>query len=352
MSRQLRTATGLVAAAALAGGCGGSGRHDAAKPAAKPAAAKATAVRVRALPPGRFAFRRFLDDAQTHGAVFTINSDGSDDRQITRPPDGTVDDQPDWSPDGKQIAFERCSDAEGCIAMVVAAEGGEPQQVRLKCRLSGGCDGSAPAWTPDGRLVVELAQGREKVNGDARQIQQQSLELVDVNSGRQRTIYKRTNWRGGQSGPTISPDGRTVVYSGNNSWLSDPPFAAALYSVRMDGSDNRRITPFKLGDGDHPTFSPDGVVLFRSYADEESKQSDYWTVEPRAGKPSRLTHFEDGTLVRSGSFSPDGQWIVHAGDGVDGNADLYVMKADGTGNRPFTRTKAWDSAPDWAPPAS
>jgi hypothetical protein len=31
---------------------------------------------------------------------------------------------------------------------------------------------------------------------------------------------------------------------------------------------------------------------------------------------------------------------VHASDGAGGTADLYVMKADGSENRPFTRTKA------------
>jgi hypothetical protein len=40
---------------------------------------------------------------------------------------------------------------------------------------------------------------------------------------------------------------------------------------------------------------------------------------------------------------------VHASDGVGGNADLYVMRADGTDARPLTSTKLWDSAPDWGP---
>jgi hypothetical protein len=35
--------------------------------------------------------------------------------------------------------------------------------------------------------------------------------------------------------------------------------------------------------------------------------------------------------------------------GTGGNADLYVMRADGTGSRPLILTSAWDSAPDWEP---
>ena len=58
-----------------------------------------------------------------------------------------------------------------------------------------------------------------------------------------------------------------------------------------------------------------------------------------------------GTLVPIRVVSPDGEWIVHASYGVGGNADLFVMHADGTGNRPLTHTQAWDSAPDWGPPS-
>ena len=54
----------------------------------------------------------------------------------------------------------------------------------------------------------------------------------------------------------------------------------------------------------------------------------------------------------SASYSSDGKWIVHATNGVDGNADVFVMRADGTGNQPVTRTELWDSAPDWGPAGS
>ena len=54
----------------------------------------------------------------------------------------------------------------------------------------------------------------------------------------------------------------------------------------------------------------------------------------------------------STSYSPDGKWIVHATNGVDNNADIFVMRADGTGTQPVTRSKLWDSAPDWGPPGA
>ena len=56
---------------------------------------------------GRIAFRRFLNEDRTTGAVFTIRPNGTRERQVTIPPEGYVDRNPDVSPDGKRIAFER-----------------------------------------------------------------------------------------------------------------------------------------------------------------------------------------------------------------------------------------------------
>ena len=57
---------------------------------------------------GRIAFKGYLDADRSTGAIFTIRPDGTRVRQITFPAVGTVDDQPDWSPNGSLIAFRRC----------------------------------------------------------------------------------------------------------------------------------------------------------------------------------------------------------------------------------------------------
>jgi TolB protein len=271
----------------------------------------------------------------------------------SRSPAGVVDDHPDWSPDGKQIAFERCSEAKPCAVFTVAAGGGRSHKVRVRCQLKPICDANSPSWTPDGRLVVSMAEGRVKVHGDTDQIQQSSLVLVDDRRGVQRTIITRNGWSGDTSTPGVSPDGRNVVHMRWNSWLTKPAGGRALYVVDVDGSNHHRVTPWELTAGDHPVFSPDGsTILFRSYVDQGDTQSDYWTVHPDGSSLRQLTHVKQGSQVWSTSYSPDGAWIVHATDGVDGKADIFVMRADGSDNHPITRTKLWDSAPDWGPPGS
>jgi TolB protein len=336
-----------LAIAVLAGGCGGS---DQPSPKARTATDPAGAAKVQ-LPGRRIAFRRYLDDGQTHGAIFTIDPDGTGEQQVTDPPAGHVDDHPDWSPDGKQIAFQRCVPDGPCRVLIVSASGGKPQQVRPRCRLRPVCDIDAPAWTPDGRLVVRISQGRERPSPATGEgwIQHSAVVLIDPDNGTQQTIVERRDWTGDAANPAVSPDGRTILYSRWNSWRSTPADRQAIYAVDLDGTNHRRLTPWKLGPGDHPGFSPDGTILFRSHTNDDTRQSDYWTVRPNGKDLTRLTRYKLGTLVLSASYSPDGEWIVHATNGVDGNADVFVMRADGTDNQPVTRTKQWDSAPDWQP---
>jgi TolB protein len=348
-ARLLTRVAAMLATLGVAAGCGGSesrsapagaGPAAAAPPAAAPAKANAE------LPSGRIAFRRWLDASKTHGAIFTVRTDGTAEQQLTHP-DAGADDYPDWSPDGRLIAYQHCSEGRPCSVWTVEPDGGKPHQVRFHCRLKGGCDASAPAWTPDGRLLVTLAQGRVTIDIEP-QIQQSSIEEIDLRSGKQRTIYKRSGWTGDAAAPQVSPDGRSVIYTRQNSARSKPSFGKAIFAVGIDGSGHHQVASWELGGGDHPVFSPDGKILFRSFENEDSRQSDFWTVRPDGSGLKQLTHFKPPTLVLSASYSPDGGWIVHGSDG-DGGADLYVMRADGTGNRPLTRTEWWDSAPDWEP---
>ncbi|HYZ61994.1 MAG TPA: hypothetical protein VE650_06025 [Acetobacteraceae bacterium] len=156
------------------------------------------------------------------------------------------------------------------------------------------------------------------------------------------------------STPThMSPEPGCVIHAQISEKDSDTGQAGrrALFVVGIDGQHPHRITPWALGGGDHAVFAPNGTILFSSYESMDGKQSAFWTVGPDGTGLRRLTHFKPGTSVLSASYAADGKWIVYGASGVGGSADIFVMRADGTSSRPMTRTKQWDSAPDWGPPS-
>jgi TolB protein len=120
--------------------------------------------------------------------------------------------------------------------------------------------------------------------------------------------------------------------------------------MNADGSNPRRITPWPLRGGDHPDWSPDGKrILFRSNQEGPDRvPSNIYTVRVDGSGLHRLTHARAGSgRYLSSSFSPDGTSITFARTIGTDNADVFVMRANGSAPRNVTRPAIWDSAPDW-----
>jgi TolB protein len=305
---------------------------------------------------GRIAFRRFLNEDRTWGALFTINPDGSDERQVTYPEQGFVDRNPDISTDGRRIAFERegpdydevfVVDVDGSNLTWLTRHG--PDQFCLE--FSGKCSGS-PAWTPDGRhIVFKSAQG-SPVDGF---VELQALFIMRADGSHVRQLTQLTTPRIGEdSDPQVSPDGRRIVFQRQNVRGSQPDGGIALWVLNLRTGRERRITPFELDGGDTPDWSPDGKrILFHSNAALEADISaNLYTVRPN-GRGLRQLTFEKGGDVNylGSSYSPDGRFITVGRRPATGgeNADVFIMRADGTGIRPLTQTVLYDSYPDWGP---
>jgi Tol biopolymer transport system component len=300
---------------------------------------------------GRIAFKRYFDSGRATGAIFTIDANGTRERQITRPEANVIDDQPDWSPDGSLLVFERSGSPHAIYT--VEPDGSELTRLSPPCSASGArvetkCeDGSGASFLPDGRRIVYTrATGKVRHFPGEDFIQHSDIVVRDVD-GASLVLIRSRPYSGDNLQAHFSPDGSRFVYVRANSPLAKPAGGLALFVARSDGSGRRQITPWSLDAGDNPDWSPDGrLILFRS--DEHvARQSQIYVVRPDGSGLRPLTHFEPGTTVLSYSFSPDGQWITFAKTGRGGEPDIFVMRANGTGIRPVTHTTLWDSAPDW-----
>ena len=211
-------------------------------------------------------------------------------------------------------------------------------------RLRGRCRPHVP---PDGQhIVYTRATGEVKHFTAATRSSIPTSSCGDFDGSNPRVLVRSQTTRV-TSRRDLLPDGTRFVYEHVELAATKPAFGHALFVAQADGSGQRQITPWALGAGDSPDWSPDGrLILFRSHEDG-SQQSQIYVVRPDGSGLRALTHFKQGTTVLSYSFSPDGKWITFAKSGKAGQPDIFVMKANGTGIRPVTRTAVWDSAPDW-----
>jgi TolB protein len=301
---------------------------------------------------GDLVFRRYFDESHTSGAIFKTSSHGGRVLQLTHPPKGVLDNVPDWSPDGRHVAFQRM-DPNGCgercetdDIWIVTRDGRSLTRVAFdpdgkgcfsRGRSAGGICRNAPGWSPDGRQIAftcdSLPKGQRTciVNADGTGIH----ELPQTPGDDEEDVW-----------PQWSPDGRRLVVQRQ---VGD---RRAVFVIDADGRNPRRLTPWSLRGGE-PDWSPAGSrIVFTSNEDGPPKVSaNLYTVRPDGTDLTQLTHATGGHVqYLSASFSPDGKWLTVSrtpGSGTKGNADVYVMRADGSGLRQVTRTPTWESSTDW-----
>src|SRR5919109_358302 len=290
------------------------------------------------------AFKRYFDDERTSSAIFVINPDGSGERQVTRPPAGFSDDQPDWSPDRSRIAVDRCG-PETCGAWIVSVDGSSSHQIAPLNACPPGvvppaCDDDGwPAFSPDGRRVAYVRSSGRIVNEE---IESSQLVVSDVDGRKAKVLTRFKEFAGDINGPSWSPDGKRIVFGYTNAGTT-PSGAHSLFVINADGTGLRRITPYALKASDSPAWSPKAdLIAFHTETDSDTGSGDIYTIRSDGSALKRLTDVGKDVRVTSCSFSPDGEWIVFGKTGTAGAPGLFIMRENGTDTRRVTRTALWD----------
>jgi YVTN family beta-propeller protein len=187
-----------------------------------------------------------------------------------------------------------------------------------------------------------------------------------------------------------SPDGKRIVFQSERE--AGNPFYQ-IYVLDLATGDTRRISP-GIGKTTCAFFRPnsDEIEFASTHADPKSKQLQDDELAFRAsGKERRYSWDYDpemdiyaysektGALTRlttargydaEGSYSPDGQWIVFSSmrDAYNRSlsaaeqkmletnpsyfAEIYIMRADGSGQKRLTRAAGYDGGPFFTPDGS
>jgi TolB protein len=107
--------------------------------------------------------------------------------------------------------------------------------------------------------------------------------------------------------PAWSPSGNVVAFQ-REFFAKGAHMGTQLFLVTTEGKKIGPLTQFEKGVVDaHPSWSPDGSVVFSSNRDGNF---DLYVMKPSGDRPTRLTDTKPGVDNLEPAWSPDGRWIV------------------------------------------
>jgi TolB protein len=228
---------------------------------------------------------------------------------------------PSFSPSGKTILF--ASNRNGNYDLYLKQLDGD---ILTQLTTDIG-DVSSASFSPDGKQVVFS----NSVGGKP-----SALWTVDSDGKHALLLYEGA---GNIASPVWSPNGKSIAFAMSSA------AAPESYEVFILDLETKNIAPVTKGHlentGGSVDWSPDGrfLLLFAG----KPGDNDIYTLELVSGEIKQLTK---GGNNASPSWSPDGRWIVfNSMRATAGNANIFIMRPDGSDVRQLTN----DTEPDWQP---
>jgi len=141
--------------------------------------------------------------------------------------------------------------------------------------------------------------------------------------------------------PAWSPDGESIAFNSERAGASD------TYVMRSDGSSPTKVGDI-AGDDGGASWSPDGKQLAVVVYSEAGARVDILDVATGVA----TTIVEETGLIGPPDWSPEGDLIVFASGPTDVEADMFVIRSDGTGRKLLVGGPGAEVSPSWSPDGS
>jgi len=205
----------------------------------------------------------FISNRDYHFSLYVMNADGSNSHLVT---DKVLElGEPAWSPDGARVAFSAGKrgtfgfDKPVSDIYLINIDGSELTQLTRNSGMNG-----SPNWSPDGKQIAFVSSRNS--------FPQSKIWLMNADGSNQRLLPNPQNTTsagvlGGQ--PVWSPDGTKILFSGYR--ICGGAAALGLFVVNADGGNSRLLTNDQTSCGGYasPRWSPDGTKILAGFAPQQ-----------------------------------------------------------------------------------
>src|SRR6266496_83007 len=255
----------------------------------------------------------------SNGVLYVTDTSGTPPERVVPQDESSY--EPTWSPDGRYVAFTRQTQTSPSSwdyqVTVLDTETGVETPLSVGPR-----DNFSPAWSPNGQQIAFLSRSKDSTNGATiRIIQSTGTGTRELGTAH---YYVRA--------PRWAPDGTRLA-------VTDSAVEVAIVDANT-GALVKVLSP-----GFSPAWSPDGSTIAFVCSGQSAAAICLIDVD---GQNQRV--ISDSSDYQP-AWSPDGTYLAveswRRPFNQSPDADVYLMRADGTGQKQLTLGVTWDREPAW-----